>query len=77
MSRGPGEIERRIGELFAATRDRARSVAEICDQAFELVGAASTRASPRLGDAGNMSALIKSVYTINALLVAILLSLHH
>jgi hypothetical protein len=44
MSRGPGQIEQRIGELFAATRDRALSVSDICDHAFGLNGAPATRA---------------------------------
>jgi hypothetical protein len=43
MSRGPGQIEQRIGELFAATRDRALSIADICDHAFALDGAPPTR----------------------------------
>jgi hypothetical protein len=28
MSRGPGQIERRIAELFAVTRDRALSISD-------------------------------------------------
>ena len=36
MSRGSGRIERRIGDLFAATKDRALSVGEIAAYAFEL-----------------------------------------
>jgi hypothetical protein len=36
MSRGSGRIERRIGELFAATKDRALSVGEIAAHALEL-----------------------------------------
>jgi len=43
MSRGLGQIEKRIGKLFAATKDRALSVADICDHAFELNGATATR----------------------------------
>jgi hypothetical protein len=44
MSKGPGTIEKRIAELFAATRDRALSVGEIADHAFELAGQPATRA---------------------------------
>jgi hypothetical protein len=44
MSHGPGQIEKRIGELFAATQDRALSVADICDAAFALDGATASRA---------------------------------
>jgi hypothetical protein len=43
MSRGPGQVEQRIGELFAVTKDRAFSVADICDHAFALGGAIATR----------------------------------
>ncbi len=44
MSKGPGLIERRIADLFAATRDSALSVDEICDHAFGLAGKPPTRA---------------------------------
>jgi hypothetical protein len=37
MSRGVGRIERRIGELFAATKDRGLSIGEIASYAFGLV----------------------------------------
>jgi hypothetical protein len=40
MSKGPGTIERRIADLFAATRDRALDVSEIARHAF---GAKSSR----------------------------------
>jgi hypothetical protein len=43
MSRGPGRIERRIAELFAASEDRALSVGDIADYAFELGGAPANR----------------------------------
>jgi hypothetical protein len=36
MSKGSGRIERRIGELFAATKDRALSVSDLARHAFEL-----------------------------------------
>src|SRR4051794_22871279 len=36
MSRGPGRIEQRIGELFAVTKDRALSISELAAHAFEL-----------------------------------------
>jgi hypothetical protein len=43
MSRGPGRIEQRIGELFAATRDRALSITDITDHAFGLAGKPASR----------------------------------
>jgi hypothetical protein len=43
MSRGPGTIEQRIADLFAATRDRALSIDEIVDNAYRLDGAKPTR----------------------------------
>jgi len=43
MSRGPGTIEQRIGDLFAATRDRALSIADISDYAFALNGVPANR----------------------------------
>ncbi len=44
MSHGPGKIEKRIAELFAATRDRTLSVADLADHAFALAGRPATRA---------------------------------
>ena len=44
MSRGPGSIEARIGDLFAASQDRALSVDEIAAHAFALDGKRPTRA---------------------------------
>jgi hypothetical protein len=44
MSKGPGQIERRIAELFAETRDRALSVEDICDRGFALNGGLASRA---------------------------------
>lgn len=44
MSRGPGAIETRIGELFAVTLDRALSIGELTDHAFALHGKAASRA---------------------------------
>src|SRR5205809_140441 len=44
MSKGPGRIEQRIADLFAATRDRALSISEIADNAYELGGRTPTRA---------------------------------
>jgi hypothetical protein len=44
MSKGPGTIESRIADLFAATRDRALSVAEIAGHAFDMGGGTPTRA---------------------------------
>src|ERR1700730_7795875 len=43
MSQGPGTIEKRIAALFAATKDRALSVADITDRAFGLSGRPATR----------------------------------
>ncbi|WP_370168190.1 DnaJ domain-containing protein [Sinorhizobium fredii] len=43
MSKGPGKIEQRIADLFAATRDRALSVDDIVDNAYDLKGAKPTR----------------------------------
>jgi hypothetical protein len=44
MSRGAGVVEKRIAELFIATRDRGLTVAELADFAFELDRATATRA---------------------------------
>jgi hypothetical protein len=44
MSHGPGQIERRIIDLFAATRDHALSITDITDHAFVLEGKPATRA---------------------------------
>jgi hypothetical protein len=44
MSKGAGLVERRIADLLAATRDRALSIDEITDHAFELRAAKPTRA---------------------------------
>ena len=44
MSRGAGQIEQRIGDLFAASHDRALSITDITDHAFALDGKSSTRA---------------------------------
>jgi hypothetical protein len=44
MSKGMGIVERRIAELFAATRDRALSIADVTDHAFKLKGRVPTRA---------------------------------
>lgn len=44
MSKGAGTIERRIADLLAETRDRALSIDDISDHAFDLAGVAPTRA---------------------------------
>ena len=44
MSKGPGILESRIADLFAATRDRALSIDEITDNAYALGGRKPTRA---------------------------------
>jgi hypothetical protein len=43
MSKGPGAVERRIADLFAEARDRALSVSDIAEHAFELGGQPATR----------------------------------
>jgi hypothetical protein len=43
MSKGPGIVEKRIADLFAATRDRALSIDEITDNAYGLDGGKPTR----------------------------------
>lgn len=48
MSKGSGRIERRIGQLFAATHDRALSVGEIAAYAFELTDGISPDRKQRL-----------------------------
>jgi hypothetical protein len=54
MSKGAGAVERRIADLLAATRDRALTVDDITDAAFELRGAKPTRAQ-RLSATGAAS----------------------
>jgi len=45
MSRGPGQIERAIIELFVAVgQQRALSVGDLCEHAFALAGAPASRA---------------------------------
>lgn len=44
MSKGAGIVECRIADLLAATRDRALSIEDITDHAFDLRGAKPTRA---------------------------------
>jgi hypothetical protein len=46
MSQGPGAVEKRIAELFVATKDRALSIADIADHAFALAGRPATREQP-------------------------------
>jgi hypothetical protein len=43
MSKGPGAVEARIAELFAVTRDRGLTVAEIADHALALKGRPASR----------------------------------
>jgi hypothetical protein len=43
ISKGPGTVEKRIVELFAATRDRALSIADIADHGFELAERPASR----------------------------------
>ena len=44
MSKGPGAIETRIGELFAKTQDRAFTIGDLADHAFKLKGVTPSRA---------------------------------
>jgi hypothetical protein len=53
MSKGAGIVERRIAELFAATRDRALSIDDIVDNAYALNGATPTPGAAIIGDAGS------------------------
>jgi hypothetical protein len=48
MSKGSGRIERRIGELFAATKDRALSVGDLARHAFELADGVAPDRKQRL-----------------------------
>jgi hypothetical protein len=48
MSRGSGRVERRAGELFTATKDRALSVGELASYAFELTDGAVPNRKQRL-----------------------------
>jgi hypothetical protein len=43
VSKGPGTVEARIADLFAAPCDRAFSIADIADHAFELKGRPASR----------------------------------
>lgn len=43
MSKGPGAIETRIAELFAVTRDRGLTVADLADNAYGINGREATR----------------------------------
>jgi hypothetical protein len=43
MNQGPGAVEKRIAELFVATKDRALSIADIANHAFALAGRPATR----------------------------------
>jgi hypothetical protein len=48
MSKGSGRIERRIGELFAATKDQALSVGDLARHAFELPDGVAPNRKQRL-----------------------------
>ena len=48
MSKGSGKIERRIGELFAATKGRALSIGELAAYAFELTDGIAPNRKQRL-----------------------------
>jgi hypothetical protein len=58
MSRGPGQIEQRIGDLFATNQDRALSVEEVVAHAFALDGKPATRAQ-RLSATGAAHRVIR------------------
>jgi hypothetical protein len=65
MSRGPGQIEQRIDELFAATRDHALSITDITDHAFALEGRQASRAQ-RLSATRAAHRLLRRVRDIDA-----------
>jgi len=48
MSKGSGRVERRIGELFAGTQDRALSITDIAAYAFELADGIAPNRKQRL-----------------------------
>lgn len=48
MSKGSGRVERRIGELFAATKGRALSVSDLAAYAFELADGVAPDRKQRL-----------------------------
>ena len=48
MSKGSGRIERRIGELLAATKDRALSIGDLAAYAFELTDGVAPDRKQRL-----------------------------
>ena len=64
MSKGPGTIESRIADLFAATRDRALSIDEITDNAYGLGGARPTRAQ-RLSATRAAHRLLRRVHELD------------
>jgi hypothetical protein len=66
MSKGPGAIERRIADLFAATRDRALSIDDVTAAAFRLRGKTPTRAQ-RLSATRAAHRLLRRVREANAL----------
>lgn len=48
MSRGHGKVERRIGKLFAATKDLALSIGDVASYAFELTDEVEPNRKQRL-----------------------------
>ncbi|MFZ0020061.1 MAG: J domain-containing protein, partial [Acetobacteraceae bacterium] len=48
MSRGHGKVERRIGKLFAATKDLALSIGDVASYAFELTDGVEPNRKQRL-----------------------------
>jgi hypothetical protein len=65
MSRGAGQIEARISDLFAGTRHRALSIDDITDHAFALCGRTPTRAQ-RLSATRAAHRLLRRVREIEA-----------
>lgn len=57
-SRGLGPIERRIGESFAATEERALTIADLCDHAFHLEGQPATPRQRRSAGGQRRSATV-------------------
>jgi hypothetical protein len=66
MSRGSGRVERRIVELFAATKDRALSVGDLAAHAFELADGVLPDRKQRLSATSAAHRLIERATAVNA-----------